>query len=79
MVFYSIRNSIKRIEHHLMTVHSVYNDTGFRSSSNGIQWSQSSLVLYTYISKMSDFGVKLHKILTLKKSNWLNLSIKESH
>ena len=45
------------------------NYTGFRSSSNGIQWSQSSLVLYTYISKMSDFGVKLHKILTLKKLN----------
>ena len=43
------------------------NYAGFRSSSNGIQWSQSSLVLYTYISKMSDFGVKLHKILTLKK------------
>ena len=43
------------------------NCTGFRASSSGIQWSQSSLVLYTYISKMSDFGVKLHKILTLKK------------
>ena len=55
------------------------NCTGFRASSSGIQWSQSSLFHYTYISKMSDFGVKLHKILTLKKSNWLNLSIKESH
>ena len=41
------------------------NYTGFRSSSNGIQWSQSSLVLYTYISTMSDFGVILRKILKL--------------